>query len=345
MPHALHIVAHGEPEALRWREIPSPIAGAGEVCLDVHAVGVNYPDLLVVRGQYQTLAPLPFAPGKEVSGKIVQVGPGVDDLKVGQRVLGYVENGGYAECLSLRAADCCVLPDGLDYVDAIGLGLGFQTAHFALFERAALKPGETLLVTGATGVVGSAALQLAKAHGAFAIAAIGTSAKVRFASELGADQVVVIDRERPEALRDQVRQATGGHGVNVVIESVGSPVFEVALRSLSRSGRIVVVGFAGGPPANLRSNYLLIKNLSAMGLHWSDYRDDQPDLVRAVQQQVFAQAQAGRLRSPVTTVLSLRDAAVALRRLAERQSLGKFVLVTDRYDGRHRPATSFQRQE
>ncbi len=335
-PHALHIVAHGEPETLRWVTIAPPRAGADRVCIDVHAIGVNYPDLLVVRGQYQTLAPLPFAPGKEVAGVVTEVGSEVHDLKVGQRVLAYLENGGYAERVSVRAADCCALPDELDCADAIGLGLAFQTAHFALFERAGLKPGETVLVTGATGAVGIAALQLAKAHGAFVLAAIGTRAKADFASEHGADEVIVIDREHPEGLRDAVRRLSGGRGADVAVETLGSPVFEAALRGLSRSGRIVVVGFAGGPPASLRSNYLLIKNLTVTGLHWSDYRDDQPALVRRVQQQIFAQALEGRLLSPVTAVLPLRDAAVALRRLAGRQALGKSALLTERYDGRHR---------
>lgn len=334
--HALHILAYGEPEALRWTAIEPDRAAADQVVIDVHAAGVNYPDLLVVRGRYQNLAPLPFAPGKEVSGIVTQVGAGVVDFRVGCRVLAYVENGGYAERLAVRAADCCALPADLDFADAIGLGLAFQTAHFALFERAGLKRGETVLVTGATGGVGAAAVQLAKAHDASVIAAIGTPAKAAFAREQGADAVVVLDPAQPEHLREAVREATAGRGVDVAVENLGSPVFEAALRSLARSGRIVVVGFAGGPPGPLASNYLLIKNLVATGLHWSDYRDEQPELVRTVQESLFALWQAGRLRSPVTDALPLRDAAIALRRLADRRALGKFVLLTDHYDGRMR---------
>lgn len=337
--HALHIPAYGEPEALRWTPIEAPRARAGQVVIEVHAAGVNYPDLLVVRGLYQNLAPLPFAPGKEVAGIVTQAGDGVAEFRVGDRVLAYLENGGYAEAVAVRAADCCALPSGMDAADAIGLGLGFQTAHFALFERGGLKRGESVLVTGATGGVGAAALQLARAHEAFVIAAIGTPAKAGFAREQGADEVVVLEPGRPERLRDAVRQATGGRGVDLAIENLGSPVFEAALRSLARSGRIVVVGFAGGPPASLASNYLLIKNLLATGLHWSDYRDEQPALVRSVQEQIFALGQRGSLRSPVTDALPLRDAAVALRRLANRQALGKFVLLTDHYEGRLRVRT------
>lgn len=334
--HALHILAYGEPEGLRWTQVEPPRAAPDQVVIDVHAIGVNYPDLLVVRGLYQNLAPLPFAPGKEVAGTVASVGQAVADFRCGDRVLAYVESGGYAERLAVRAADCCLLPAGMDAADAIGLGLAFQTAHFALFERAGLRRGETVLVTGATGGVGAAAVQLAKAHDAFVIAAIGTPAKAAFAREQGADAVVVLDSVRPEALREAVRESTGGRGVDVAIENLGSPVFEQALRSLARSGRIVVVGFAGGPPAQLASNYLLIKNLVATGLHWSDYRDEQPALVRRVQEAIFALGQAGRVRPPVTDSLALRDAAVALRRLASRQALGKFVLLTDHYDGRLR---------
>ncbi len=302
----------------------------------MHAAGVNYPDLLVVRGLYQNLARLPFAPGKEVAGIVTEVGEGVTDFGVGDRLLAYVENGGYVEAMAVRAADCCALPAGMDAVDAIGLGLAFQTAHFALFERAGLKRGERVLVTGATGGVGASSVQLAKAHDAFVIAAIGTPAKAGFAREQGADAVIVLDPADPERLRREVRDATAGRGVDVVVENLGSPVFEAALRSLARSGRIVVVGFAGGPPASLASNYLLIKNLVATGLHWSDYRDDEPALVRRVQQEIFALAGAGRLHPPVTDTLPLSDAPLALRRLADRQALGKFVLLTDSYDGRLR---------
>jgi NADPH2:quinone reductase len=332
--HALHIPAYGEPEALQWTPIAPPRAGAGQVVIDVHAAGVNYPDLLVVRGLYQNLAPLPFAPGKEVAGIVTEAGAGVTEFRVGARVLAYVENGGYAERIAVRAADCCALPAGLDAADAIGLGLAFQTAHFALFERGGLQPGETVLVTGATGGVGAAAVQLAKAHGARVIAAIGTPAKAAFAREQGADTVLVLDPANPGRLREAVRDATAGRGAELAIDNLGSPVFEAALRSLARSGRIVVVGFAGGPPATLATNYLLIKNLVAAGLHWSDYRDEQPALVRRVQESIFALGQARRLHAPITDALPLRDAALALRRLAQRRALGKFVLLTEHYDGR-----------
>jgi NADPH:quinone reductase len=333
-PHALRIPEHGEPEGLQWTEIDWPVPKPGQVVIDTHATGVNYPDLLVIRGEYQNLASLPFSPGKEVAGTVAALGPGVDTLRLGDRVLAYAEYGCYAEQIALRAVDCCILPEGIDFADAIGFGLTFQTAHFALFERARLQRCETVLVTGATGGVGDATVQLAKAHGAFVIAAVGTRAKAAFARAQGADELVYLDGpDLADRLPTEVRNLTGGRGVDVAVENLGSPVFEACLKSLARSGRIVVVGFAGGPPASLRSNYLLIKNLTATGLHWSDYRDDRPELVRSAQAEIFGHWQANRLRSPVTAVYRLDEAAIPLRHLAERRALGKFVLLTERYRG------------
>jgi NADPH2:quinone reductase len=342
-PHGLRIPAHGEPEVLQWTEIERPVPGPGQVVVETQAVGVNYPDLLVVRGEYQNLAALPFSPGKEVAGTILAVGSEVQSLRPGDRVLAYAESGCYAEQIALRAVDCCILPDAIDPADAVGFGLTFQTAHFALFERAGLRAGETVLVTGATGGVGDATVQLAKAHGARVIATIGSPAKMAFALAQGADQVLALDDPAlSDTLPAQVREWTAGRGVDVVVENLGSPVFEACLRSLARSGRIVVVGFAGGPPASLRTNYLLIKNLTATGLHWSDYRDDQPELVRSAQSEIFAHWQAGRLRSPITAAYRLQDAAIPLRRLANRGALGKFVLLARAYRGRLEADTPFE---
>jgi NADPH:quinone reductase len=343
--HALRIVAHGEPEGLQWTEIEPPQAQAGQLVIEAHALGVNYPDLLVIRGEYQNLAPLPFSPGKEVAGVVIALGAGVTCFRVGQRVLAYSEYGCYAEQIAVRAVDTCALPEGMDFGDAIGVGLTFQTAYFALFHRAHLKPGHKVLVTGATGGVGDATVQLAKAYGAFVIAGIGQPEKAAFAKAQGAHAVIELGRpDLAERLPRQVRELTGGHGADIVVENVGSPVFEACLRSLARSGEIVVVGFAGGPPASLRSNYLLIKNLTATGLHWSDYRDDHPEIVIAAQAAIFEQWQAGRLRSPVTAAWRLDQAITPLRRMAGRGSLGKFVLLTERYHGRLAAETSKKTQ-
>lgn len=338
MARAVRIVRHGEPEDLVLAEVATPAPGANEVTIAVHAAGVNFPDLLVVRGTYQILAPLPFSPGKEVTGVVTAAGPGVTRVAPGDRVLALVENGGYVDEITVAEALVHRVPDGLDLGDAIGLGLTFQTAHFALFARGAMQPGETVLVTGATGGVGAATVALAKACGARVIAACSTPGKAQFAREHGADAVILLDApERLASLKETVAELTGGAGADVVVENLGGAVFEACLRTLAWCGRIVVVGFAAGAPATLRANYLLIKNIAATGLHWSDYRDRRPELVQQAQAEIFALWQQGRLASQVTGALRLEHAAAALRRLADRKALGKLVLLTGRYAGRLRP--------
>jgi NADPH2:quinone reductase len=335
MARALQIVRHGEPEELVVAEVRVPAPGADEITIDVHAAGVNFPDLLVVRGTYQNLAPLPFSPGKEVAGVVSAVGARVTEFRVGDPVLAYVENGGYVEEITVPTFLCHVVPAGLDAADAIGLGLALQTAHFALFARGQMKPGETVLVTGATGGVGIATVQLAKACGAIVVAGCSTTSKAGFAREYGADHVVMLDSpDLDQSLKAEIAALTGGRGADVVVDNLGGRVFDACLRSLAWCGRIVVVGFAAGAPATLRSNYLLIKNIAAVGLHWSDYRDRTPALVRNAQQEIFALWRQGRLTSPVTDALRLDDAALALRRIADRQVRGKIVLLTERYAGR-----------
>lgn len=333
---AIHILAHGEPETLQCVRVPPPILKQSEVQIDVHVAGVNYPDLLVVRGLYQILAPLPFSPGKEVTGVVSAVGADVTELRVGDRVLAYVENGGYVEQIAVSAALCNRLPDGLSFLDAIGLGLGFQTAHFALFERGNFKTGETVLVTGATGVVGTATIQLAKACGGRVLAGCMNPAKTAFALNNGADIVILLDFPvRPDALRAEVHAATGGRGADLIVENIGGTVFDACLRALAWSGRIVIVGFTSGGPSTIRSNYLLIKNIAAVGLHWSDYRDRTPDTVRRVQQHIFELWQNRKLKAPVTAVYPLEQAAAALCCVRERRVLGKIALTTSRYNADH----------
>jgi len=329
---AVHIVDFGEPEELQIVEVPPPIVRPSEVQIDVHVAGVNYPDLLVVRGVYQNLAPLPFSPGKEVAGIVSAVGAEVTEFRIGDRVLAYIENGGYVEQIAVPAVLCNHLPDGLGFLDAIGLGLGFQTAHFALFERGGFRAGETVLVTGATGVVGTATIQLAKARGGRVLAGCMNPTKAAFARDNGADSVLLLDRPAlADALRAEVNSATGGHGVDVVIENIGGTVFDACLRVLAWSGRIVIVGFTSIGPSSIRSNYLLIKNIAAIGLHWSDYRDRAPDTVRRAQQEIYDLWRNGKLKSPVTAIYPLEQAAAALCCVRERRVIGKIALTTSRY--------------
>ncbi len=326
---AVHVVRFGEPETLAVVDAPAPAPGPGEVLIEVHACGVNFPDLLVARGEYQILAPLPFSPGKEVAGIVRAVGAGVTTLAPGQRVAAQIESGGYVEQLVVKAATVYPLPDGMDFVTGATLGLTYLTAHFALVEHGRFRAGEWVLVTGASGGVGSAAVQVAKALGGRVLAGVGTPSKAGFVRAQGADAVIDLARGGlREGLRDEARALTGGHGVDVAIENVGGEVFEACLRSLAWSGRIVVVGFVGGAFPTIRANYLLIKNITASGLHWSDYRERDPAWVRRVQEALHGLWREGKLAPAIAAVYPLEQAAVALRRMASRGVQGKLVLAT-----------------
>jgi NADPH2:quinone reductase len=335
MAHAIRILRYGEPEALALTDVATLAPGPHEITIQVHVIGVNYPDLLVVRGLYQNLAPLPFSPGKEVAGVVTAVGADVTKFRVNQRVLCFVENGGYVDEITVPSFLCHAMPEGLDFADAIGIGLGFQTAHFALFARGGMQKGDTVLVTGATGGVGISTVALAKACGATVIAGCATPSKADFARQHGADHLVMLNQpDLDKALKEAVAKLTDGRGADVVIDNVGGPIFNACLRALAWCGRIVVVGFTAGAPSTLRSNYLLIKNIAAIGLHWSDYRDRKPETVRAAQEHIFRLWQQKCLASPVTLAMRLEDAPIALRRVADRGVLGKIVLTTRHYTGR-----------
>ena len=242
----------------------------------------------------------------------------------------------YADLLVVPAVLCNRLPDGLSFLDAIGLGLGFQTAHFALFESGGFKAGETVLVTGATGVVGTATIQLAKACGGRVLAGCMNPAKGAFARDNGADSVILLDSpDLPRTLRAGVHAATGGRGADLIVENIGGTVFDACLRTLAWSGRIVIVGFTSVGPSTIRSNYLLIKNIAAIGLHWSDYRNQAPDMVRHAQQDIFELWRNGKLKAPVTAIYPLEQAAAALCCVRERRVLGKIALTASRYNADH----------
>lgn len=326
---AIRIVAHGEPDALRVIDEEPPVPGPGEIRISVHAAGVNYPDLLVVRGTYQILAPVPFSPGKEVAGHVSAVGPDVEGFAPGMRVMALVENGGYAEEVLAPAVNGYPLPDAMPFEVAAAHGLVFQTAYYALIRRGRFQPGERVLVTGASGGVGVATLGLVKALGGVGLAGVSGPHRADVALAAGADAIV--DFSQPEldkSVRAQIEAATGGHRADVVIETIGGEVFEASLRALAWDGRIVIIGFAGGKPAPIRSNYLLVRNLTATGLHWSDYRDRAPDDVRVVQEELFDLWTAGRISSLPFETYPLEDAAEALNRIDRREVTGKLVLLT-----------------
>ena len=310
--------------------VDDPVPGAGQVLIEVRAAEANFPDILVMEGDYQIKPPLPFSPGKAASGVVAALGEGVTGLLIGQPVAVQVEYGAYAEKLVAEAGAVFPMPDTMPFDVGAALGLVYQTSHFALVERAGFAPGESVLVLGASGGIGSAAVQLAKALGASkVIGAVLGAENIAVARSVGCDHVIDLgEGDIKESLRAEVRSATNGDGVDVVIDPVGGDATGAALRALAWRGRLVVIGFASGDIPAIRANYLLVKNISVSGLQWSDYREHDPAWVRRVQDQIFALWQEGKLTPLISDRLPLEAFADALGRLRRGEVRGKIVLET-----------------
>ncbi|MBU68651.1 MAG: NADPH:quinone oxidoreductase [Cupriavidus sp.] len=325
---AIVIQEFGSPSSVAVGDLPTPGVGDQDVLIEVHAAAVNYPDALVVQGKYQILPQRPFAPGKDAAGVVRATGAGVTHLKPGDRVVAQLEYGAFAELVSVNASACFRIPDAMPFEDAAAMGLVYQTAYFALMERGGFQPGETVLVTGAAGGVGSAAIQIVKGLGGIALAGIARGKQSISATQLGADALIDLSvPELRESLREQVRDATNQHGADVLLDTLGGDVFDAALRAMAWSGRAIVIGFAAGRIPEIKANYLLVKNISVSGLQWSDYRDRQPAKVVAVQQQLFQLYEAGAIRPRIAASLPLSRAGEALAQLASGQASGKYVLT------------------
>ena len=321
------IVAHaiGPPEDLKIEEMPDPAPGPGEVLVDMKATAVNFPDLLVIEGKYQIIPPHPFVPGKEGAGTVAALGAGVESLSVGDRVMVQVEWGTYAEKLVLPVDHCFPIPDAMSFEEAAAMGIAYQTAHFALVARAGVKKGDRVLVTAATGSVGIAALQLARAFGCTVLAGVTTMSKADVARENGADHIVDLTAENlRDSIRNQVKEACGA--LDVVLESVGGEVFDGAIRALDFEGRAVIVGFTGGEIASFRTNYALLKVISVTGVNWAAYRDRDPEWVQRVQRELFDLHGEGRIAIPVQAVLPMADYVKAFDVIRGRQIRGKVIL-------------------
>jgi NADPH:quinone reductase len=323
------VVVHefGTPESLPIDEIASPQPKPDEILIDVHAVGVNFVDLLVIGGTYQFLPPRPFTPGKLPAGRIIGVGANVSGFAVGDRVLTTAEHGGYAEQATALAAHSYQIPKAMSYTEAAAMALAFDTAWFALRERARMVAGETVLVLGATGSVGLAAVQLAKAFGAKVLAGVSSMEKAAVVRDAGADEVIDLSVEDlRDGLRQQVHAVTGGKGADIVIDSLGDRFFAAALRAMAWSGRLVVVGFAAGEIPTLKANYLLVKNIEVSGLQVSDYRKRMPERMRECFNEIFALYEKGLVKPPVTSVRSLDGFGEALGQIRDRKARERIVL-------------------
>lgn len=318
----------GEPvAALEQVEVAPPSPGPGQVLVKVGAAALNFPDVLLCRGEYQIRPDLPFTPGVEVCGTVVAVGAEVDPGRVGERVLGTTSlpHGGFADYALVEPA--LPAPASLDDAAASALCLGHQTAWFALHRRADLRHGETLLVHAGAGGVGSAAVQLGKAAGARVIAVVGGPAKAEAAKELGAD--IVVDRHTEDFVA-VVKDATGGRGADVVFDPVGGATYQRSTKCIAFEGRIVVIGFAGGEIQQAALNHALVKNYSILGLHWGLYNTVAPALIAQCHTELTALADAGVVRPLVTERLGFDDIADGLRRLGEGTTVGRLVYEAER---------------
>jgi NADPH2:quinone reductase len=325
---ALLVREHGPIESLTLFDAPDPVPKPGEVVVDVRAASINFPDLLVIGGTYQKLPPRPFSPGKDFAGVVSAVGEGVTTCKVGDRVTAQIEFGAYAEKCAVRELNCHVIPDSMSFADAAAMGLTYLTAHFSLCERARYQRGEVVLVNGAAGGVGVAAVQIAKALGATVIASVSSEEKAALAKRNGADHIVRTDvADIRESFRKQVFDAVGKRGVDIIVDPVGGDIFDASFRTIAWSGRVVIVGFAEGRIPQIKAGILLVKNISLIGLQWSDYRDREPHKVREVQKELFRMYEEGKLKPHVMAAYPIAEHQKALATVRDRKVVGKVVLT------------------
>ena len=327
---AIEFAQFGPVETASLVEKGDPAPRRGEVIVAVHAAPVNFVDALVVTGAYQFLPELPFTPGKGPAGVVCATGPAVERLHIGDRVLAMAEQGGYAEKVVVAADQCYPLPQGLSFVQAAAMGVAFDTAWCALRDRARLQPGETVLVLGASGAVGIAAVQLAKVMGARVLAAIARKEKSGIVRRAGADAVVDLSAANlRDSLRAQVYNLTDGGGADIVLDPLGGDAFDAALRAVAWRGRLVVIGFASGRIPAVKVNYLLLKNIEISGLQISDYRKRRPQQMAACFAELFAFAEQGKLKPLPTKVYPLEQFATALHEIEDRKVRGRIVLTQD----------------
>lgn len=324
---AWRVHENGEPrEAMRLDEVPTPQPGPGEVLLRVRAAGVNFPDAMLCRGHYQIRPPLPFTPGVELCGEVTALGEGVTGLEPAARVItpAALPAGGFAEYAVVPAAGVLPAPEALDDAEAAALHIGYQTGWFGLHRRAALRPGETLLVHAAAGGVGSAAVQLGKAAGATVIGVVGGPDKAKVARDLGAD--IVVDRHSEDFVA-VVKEATGGRGANVVYDPVGGEAYAKSTKCIAFEGRIVVVGFTSGTVPSPGLNHALVKNYAILGLHWGLYNTHDPVAVRHAHDELTRLAAAGTVKPFVSERVAFDGAADAVQRVADGVTTGRLVVL------------------
>ena len=313
----------GPVESHKVEEIEDPRAEAGQVVVDVKAAGVSFPDVLIVQGKYQFQPPFPFSPGGEIAGVISEVGEGVVDWKVGDRVIAMTGNGGIAEKVVAFEMTLMPLPETMDFKDGAAFPLNYGTTYHALKQRGQLQPGETLLVTGAGGGVGTTAIEIGKAMGARVIAAASTEEKLEIAKNLGADETInYSDGE----LKEKVKALTDGLGADVIYDPIGGDIFLQCMRCVNWKGRVLVIGFASGPIPEVPTNLALLKGCSIVGVFWGRFTGAEPEENSKNFGELFALHAEGKLKPQITKSYSLGDAAEAISSLENRKATGKVVI-------------------
>ncbi len=321
---ALLCTAWGGPDTLAIGELPPPSPGPGEILVGIRACGLNFADTLMIQGKYQERPEFPFSPGLEISGEVLEAGPGVDGIAAGDSVIALCGHGGLAERVVVPSGSAIRMPEGMDFVTAAGFAVVYGTAHLGLQHRARLEPGEVLLVHGAAGGVGLAAVEVGRRLGATVIATGSSEEKLALARDHGAHHAI---NYREQSFRDRVKELTEGRGADVIFDPVGGEVFEQSLRCINWEGRILVIGFASGVIPNLPANLALVKNMSVVGVYWGAYRKRNPALLQQSWQQLVEWFAEGALSPHVSASYPLEEAPAALTSLIERRATGKGVVT------------------
>ena len=311
-------------DALQWKELPTPVPKAGEVLIEIKAASLNFPDLLIVQNKYQMKPQLPFVPGSEYAGVIAAVGEGVTNLEVGQSVACLSGTGGFGTHTIAPAALCMPLPPGFPHVDAAAFIMIYATSYHALVDRAQLKAGETVLVLGAAGGVGTSAIQIAKGMGARVIAAASTDEKCELCKSIGADATINYSRQD---LREAVKELTAGKGPDVIYDPVGGDLAEPAFRTIAWRGRYLVIGFAAGPIPSLPLNLPLLKGASIVGVFWGSFAKHEPKANAAMMMELARWYADGRIKPVIDRTMPMAELKAAFAHMGSRSVKGKLVMV------------------
>lgn len=324
---AIMCKAWGLPDTLVMEELPDTVPDAGQVSIEVQAAGVNFPDVLIIQNKYQSKPALPFTPGSELAGMVRAVGAGVTHLKVGDRVIAFVGNGAFAQQAIVPADAVMPMPAGMDFDIAAAITLTYGTSHHAVVDRAQLKAGETMLVLGAAGGVGLAAIEIGKALGARVIAAASTDEKLAVCTAHGADATI---NYSTQDLREAIKAATDGKGPDVIYDPVGGIYAEPAFRSIGWRGRYLVVGFANGEIPKLPANLMLLKGASLVGVFWGEFARREPKANQAAMLELMQWLAQGKIKPHISARYALADTPQALNDMAARKVTGKVVIQPQR---------------